>query len=87
MGLELICMIGRSRPPASSFCKTMAEVPNGNTTIYDDGARRHRYPEVGLPISFDTDRLRFYSRTDGRSYQHHSIEEPAFLLGMAFPNN
>ena len=20
------------------------------------------------------------------SYQHHSIEEPAFLLGMGFPN-
>lgn len=40
-----------------------------------------------LSISFDTEQLRFCTRTDGRSYQHHSIEEPAFLLGMAFPNN
>lgn len=44
--LALSCIIGRSRPPAPRFCQAMAQVPNGSTTIYDDGARRHRHPEV-----------------------------------------
>lgn len=40
-----------------------------------------------LSITFDTEQSLFWIRADSRSYQHHSVEEPAFLLGMAFPNN
>jgi len=35
----------------------MAEVPNGNTTIYDDGARRGRHSEVGplyIPLTLNS---------------------------------
>jgi hypothetical protein len=80
--------LGRAWPSPSRFNQAMAQVPYGNFIINDDGARGHRDSKVGLSGFSLRFAQSYYSANSSSyafsSYQHHSIDEPAFLLGMGF---
>ncbi len=71
------------RPPPPRIRKTLAQLPHADPTINDDGPRRHRHLKVSIAKIPIQSRLRVTDPIP--SYQHHSINEPAFLLGMGLP--
>lgn len=72
--------IGRPRTYFTSFHQTLAKLSDGIPTIDDDRA----WGDWHLEVSHLSDDYAQWTNII-LSYQHHSIDEPAFLLGMAFP--